>query len=130
MLGLAEVGFGVEGFWGCGAYDLGCRALVQASWPVFGALGWLWPYELQSRLLVSPLITSIVVPYIIPYMSLFKEFSVGSYELQSIFLHNFTNMGSFLRTRLVTILNYKRDPSVHTNTDSMVNKHKAKIKLP
>ena len=32
------------------------------------------PYEPLSKLLVSPLITIIVVPYIIPYITLFKEF--------------------------------------------------------
>ena len=35
----------------------------------------LWPsYELYSKLLVSPFITLITVPYIIPYITPFKEF--------------------------------------------------------
>ena len=32
------------------------------------------PYELYSKLIVSPLISPIVVPYTIPYVSPFKEF--------------------------------------------------------
>ena len=31
-------------------------------------------YELQSKLLVCPLITPVVVPYISPYISPFQEF--------------------------------------------------------
>ena len=34
----------------------------------------LFPYELLSKLLVSPLISPTVVPDIIPYITPFKEF--------------------------------------------------------
>ena len=35
---------------------------------------YIYPYELLSKLLVSPLIAPIVVPYIIPHRTPFKEF--------------------------------------------------------
>ena len=54
-------------FEGLGAQGLSLKDTASGSGPIHA-------YELLSKLLVSPLITSIVVPYKIPYITPFKEF--------------------------------------------------------